>query len=191
MARRESISSNLSNPFEVEQPAAKSARRDSLTSKSIPKRPQAEREVTKVDDLKWSIKTLSKKDFLASMRVQERPGPIGWQLGQLARAVDKAVADKDIESLSRKLVGCCYIKDGAPISIPDEINGKNRDSALCAAAKVRAEDGGPALINALCGIGGADPAQRTTKNENTALHIAAEQGSLQSVGNIVFNSNSF
>lgn len=161
----------------MEQPAAK-ARRDSLTSKTIPKRPQqAEREVTKVDDLKWSIKTLSKKDFLASMRIQERPAVIGWQLGQLARAVDKAVAEKDIESLSRKLVGCCYIKDGAPISIPDEINGKNRDSALCAAAKIRAEDGGPALINALCGIGGADPAQRTTKNENTALHIAAEQGS--------------
>ena len=81
---------------------------------------------------------------------------------------------------SRKLVGCCYVKDGAPISIPDEINAKNResalyrDSALCAAAKIRTEEGGPAIINALCAIGGADPNQRSAKNENTALHIAAD-----------------
>jgi hypothetical protein len=77
--------------------------------------------------------------------------------------------------LTRKLVGCSFIKDDGSVYIPDEINGKKNESVLVKAAQKSAADGGPALINALCGVGGADPNQKSAK-ENTAFHEAAQAG---------------
>ena len=65
--------------------------------------------------------------------------------------------------MTRKLVGCSFIKDDGNVYIPDEINGKKNESVLVKAAQKSAADGGPALINALCGVGGADPNQRSAK----------------------------
>ena len=65
--------------------------------------------------------------------------------------------------MTRKLVGCSFIKDDGSVYIPDEINGKKNESVLVKAAQKSAADGGPALINALCGVGGADPNQKSAK----------------------------
>ena len=79
----------------------------------------------------------------------------------------------DINALARKLVGVCRPNEDK-IMIPDELNGINRDSALVKAAAADLTQGGPSLINALCGIGGADPNQRSVKKDNTPLHVAAQ-----------------
>ena len=90
----------MSNPFDInDQPPSKTARRDSLTKPNPLKKPQREREVQKVDDLKWAIKTISKKDFMNMMKANDRPPVIGWEMGKLANEIDNAVAEKDINSL--------------------------------------------------------------------------------------------
>lgn len=176
--RRESISSNLSNPFE--ESTAVKARRESFSKTNplkhkTPNQPKPTREVTKVEDLKWAIKTMTKKDFVSLMKINEKPSTIGCTPGQLMAEMDHATSKQDIGFLTRRLVGCSYIKDDGSVYIPDEINGKKYESALVKAAQKPAKDGGPALINALCGVGGADPNQKSTK-ENTALHEAALGG---------------
>lgn len=52
-------------------------------------------------------------------------------------------------------------------------------------AKVTVANGGPALINALCGIAGADPNQKLLSTGNTALHVAAEAGIPANVQNLL------
>ena len=93
--RRESISSNMSNPFDMDTsstPTPAKQRRDSLTSKTQQQQPvqaaakqqqqqQPQREVNKVEDLKWAIKTIGKKDFFGVMKANERPpGKLGWKI---------------------------------------------------------------------------------------------------------------
>ena len=72
----------MSNPFDIDAasaPTPAKQRRDSLTKtqqqpmSTGPKQQQPQREVTKIEDLKWAIKTISKKDFFGVMKANERP----------------------------------------------------------------------------------------------------------------------
>ena len=183
--RRESVSSNLSNSFEPME--SEKNRKNSLKTSAIAK---PKKEVKSIEDLSWAVETVKNKSkFINLMKPTEMPQPIGKLLiiadylsirllgfnpGQLVTEVSNCVSsDGDINALARKLVGVCRPKE-EQIIIPDELNGINRDSALVKAASADLNHGGPAIINALCGIGGADPNQRHVMKDNTPLHVAAQ-----------------
>ena len=92
--RRESISSNLSN-FDDSSTVSK-PRRDSISKSgpnlkrsSIPT-PIKTKEVTKIDDLKWAIKTVKKQEFITFIKTNEKPQTIGHTPGQLMAEMDHA-----------------------------------------------------------------------------------------------------
>ena len=81
-------------------------RRDSI-SKSGPnlKRsaiptPIKTKEVTKIDDLKWAIKTVKKQEFITFIKTNEKPQTIGHTPGQLMAEMDHATRSS---SLKRRL----------------------------------------------------------------------------------------
>lgn len=187
--RRSSLSSQPS-PFD---PKAGDSTPNSKTSSHLKQRHLSTskstvpvREAKTPEDLKWAIKTLSKKDVVQAFKNGTEKLPItGFIPGTLEQAV-QASNTKGVDDLSRKLYGSCSFTDDGRAIIQDEVNGKRGvESALIKAAKVTVANGGPALINALCGIAGADPNQKLLSTGNTALHVAAEAGIPANVQNLL------
>jgi len=105
----------------------------------------------------------------------EKLEPTGYIPGRLVQELEDAVTNATINDFGRKLVGMKSLNPDGKFTISEEVNGKLGDSALCKAASVRVDKGGPSLITSLVHIAGADTHQ-TNPSGNTALHIAAEAG---------------
>ena len=94
--RRESVSSNISN-FD-DSSAVSKPRRDSISKsgpnlkRSIPT-PLKTKEVTKIEDLKWAIKTVKKQEFINNIKTNEKPQTIGHTPGQLMAEMDHATRE--------------------------------------------------------------------------------------------------
>ena len=163
-ARKSSLTS-------AKEPASlnKMARKTSLSKNSLSNRP--EKTASALPVINDRIKFMKMFEQLQHEKLE----PTGYIPGRLVQELEDAVTNGTINDFGRKLVGMKSLNPDGKFTISEEVNGKLGDSALCKAASVRVDKGGPSLITSLVHIAGADTHQ-TNPSGNTALHIAAEAG---------------
>ena len=147
-------------------------RKTSLTKNTLPNRTEPPKKSTPtLPVISDRIKFMKMFEQLQHVNL----GTTGYIPGRLVQELEDAVNNGTINDFARKLVGVKYLNGDGKFTISEEVNGKLGDSALCKAASVRVDKGGPSLITSLVHIAGADTHQ-TNPSGNTALHIAAEAG---------------
>ncbi|CBY36169.1 unnamed protein product [Oikopleura dioica] len=151
----------------------KMLRKPSLTKNTLPNRQEPSKKSTPgLPVINDRIKFMKMFEQLQHEKLE----PTGYIPGRLVQELEDAVNKGTINDFGRKLVGMKSLNpDAGKFTISEEVNGKLGDSALCKAASVRVDKGGPSLITSLVHIAGADTHQ-TNYSGNTALHIAAEAG---------------
>ena len=134
--RKTSFSGNSSqSPFDPRS-SEKLSSKTGTKQRQTPASKAPAKEVKSVDDLKWAIKTLGKKEVLQMFQRSEKLNITGFIPGQLEEAVKSARSSTDVENLARQLYGSCTFSEDGRVSIPDEINGKRgKQSALIKAGK--------------------------------------------------------
>ena len=167
---------------QIESPQKEQARKSSLTKE--PASNQLNKMLRKTSLSKETKKTAPAlpviNDRIKFMKMfeqlqHEKLEPTGYIPGRLVQELEDAVTNATTNDFGRKLVGMKSLNPDGKFTISEEVNGKLGDSALCKAASVRVDKGGPSLITSLVHIAGADTHQ-TNPSGNTALHIAAEAG---------------